>query len=175
MSKGFVELYPRLPLYKEAAVKKISTNPQAVRVLMNAGAALHRIHSGNWGLLRAKAELGLPIERANVAIRLRISKRATPYLFDLLSNKQDRGLAIILFHLGVMNHIHGEDWFDKSLLGEQPIKSQPILIDNKNETTTASSSNKEPDEQVDNKSNSKLVAVESGDLITQLGVEGLYQ
>lgn len=175
MSKEFIELYPRLPIYNEAAINKISTNPQAIRNLMNAGAALHRIHTDNWELLRAKADLGLPIERANVAIRLRISKRATPYLFELLSNKQDRGLAIILFHLGVKNHLYGEDWLDKSLIGDQQLKSKQASVDTEKEIAHAISTKNTPKEQISNKSSSKLVAVESGDFLNQLEVEGLYE
>lgn len=171
MSAAYFEIYPKLPLYREASIKKLTADPKAVRSLMNMGASLYRIHSEHWDLVRARVELNIPIQRLNSSIRLRISNVSTPYLYDLLLNNEDRGLAVVLFHLGVMNHLNGESWINEIIPIESSIKPQP-LVQNSNNNVSDKSGNEDSNSEFTNKINSKLVAVKSGNLISMLADEG---
>lgn len=163
MSTQFLELYPKLPLYGETA-QSIMKDKKAIRQLLVAGSAFHQIHKNNWELIRAKAELSLPIDRNHKPSRLRISKFSNPYLYKILSDKNEKGLVLILFHIGIMRHLKGDVWLNTLLDLQAPLPSQPMQ-----ETVIP----EEPKNEDSNKSETKLISVSSPGFLEQLEQAGM--
>lgn len=163
MSAQYLETYPKLPLYGEAA-QLLMKDTKTIRQLLVAGSAFHQIHRNNWDLIRAKAELTVPINRNSKSTRLRISKISTPYLYKILADKNEKGLVLILLHIGVMSHLKGDEWLNTLLHLDAPLSPQP-----KQETILA----EEPKNDDSNKNATKLISVPSPGFFEQLEQSGM--